>query len=109
MTLCQEFQRALILLNRGALYRGEEVLRRVVSESAGDATMLVQGLVCLGDLLQQTGRSSESRPFLERALRQKLDDDLDDLLDWELDRARELLSAMVSGDDQPSAGEFFSV
>ena len=71
--------------------------------------MLVQGLVCLGDLLQQTGRSSESRPFLERALQQKLDDDLDDLLDWEFDRARELLSAMDSGDDQSAAREFFSI
>src|SRR6185295_18981147 len=109
MTVRQKYQKALMLLDRGAFERGEEVLRQVVSESEGDATMLVEGLVCLGDLLQQTGRSSESRPFLERALQQKLDDELDDLLDWELDRARELLSAMVSSDDRSSAGEFFSV
>jgi len=82
-----------MLLDRGALDRGEEVLRQVVvdSESEGDQIALVQGLVCLGDLLHETGRSSEARPFLERALRETREDDL---LATEFERARQLLNPL---------------
>ncbi|WP_027016583.1 tetratricopeptide repeat protein [Comamonas composti] len=91
MVARQKFQKALMLLDRGAVDRGEVILREVVteSESDGDVIALVQGLVCLGDLLHELGRPSEARPFLERALQEKRDDDL---LAQEFERAKELLS-----------------
>ncbi len=91
MAACQKFQKALMLLDRGLLDRGEEALRQVVveSEQQGDQVALVQGLVCLGDLMHETGRPSEARPLLERALRETRDDDL---LAREFGRARELLN-----------------
>lgn len=87
----QKFQKALMLLDRGALDRGEETLRQVVveSEHEGDQIALVQGLVCLGDLLYDTGRSSEARSLLERALKEIRQDDV---LAKELNRAKELLN-----------------
>lgn len=90
MAAHQKFQKALMLLDRGALERGEETLRQVLVESVreGDQVALIQGLVCLGDLLHNTGRSSEARPFLERALKEIRQDDV---LAKEFDRARELL------------------
>nr|WP_132454852.1 hypothetical protein [Paraburkholderia sp. BL8N3] len=86
----QKFQKALMLLDRGALDRGEEILRDVVveAERESDPVALVQGLVCLGDLLFEVGRSSEARPFLKRALEETRDDDL---LGHEFARAKELL------------------
>lgn len=91
MAARQKFQKALMLLDRGALDRGEEALRQVVveSEHEGDQVALVQGLVCLGDLLHDTGRSLEARSFLERALKETREDDV---LAKEFDRARELLN-----------------
>lgn len=90
MTACQKFQKALMLLDRGALDRGEEVLRDVVAdaEHESDQVALVQSLVCLGDLLFEVGRSSEARTFLERALQ---DTRNDDVLAHEFARAKELL------------------
>ncbi|AVR96422.1 hypothetical protein [Pseudoduganella armeniaca] len=93
MTVRQKFQKALMLLDRGAIDRGEETLREVISESEtmGDEVAFVQGLICLGDLLYETGRLSEARPLLERAVQKKRDDDL---LSKEFDRANMLLKVM---------------
>lgn len=91
MAVRQKFQKALMLLDRGEPDRGEETLREVVveSEHEGDQIALVQGLVCLGNLLHDTQRPSEARPFLERALKEMRQDDV---LARELNIARELLN-----------------
>jgi hypothetical protein len=90
MTARQKFQKALMLLDRGAVGRGEEVLREVINDAKGedDQIALIQGLVCLGDLLFDGGRSSEARVFLQQALRETRPDDL---LADEFARAKELL------------------
>ena len=93
MVARQKFQKALMLLDRGVVDRGEATLREAVtaSESEGDVIVLVQVLVCLGDFLYESGRLSEARPLLERALQEKRDDDL---LAQEFERAEELLSSI---------------
>jgi len=91
MTAQQKFQKALMFLDRGAVDRGEEVLRQAIpdAEQENDQVALIQGLVCLGDLLYETARPEEARPLLERALQHQRDDDL---LAYEFARARELLA-----------------
>ncbi|QVN17064.1 hypothetical protein [Burkholderia pyrrocinia] len=78
MTARQQFQKALMLLDRGAIDRGEATLRQVIVDAVHEPDQLafVQGLVCLGDLLFETSRSMEARPFLEQALKEVRDDDL---------------------------------
>ncbi|MDR6382936.1 hypothetical protein [Paraburkholderia caribensis] len=90
MVARQKFQKALMLLDRGVLDGGEEILRDVVADAGheSDQVALVQGLVCLGDLLFEVGRSSEGRAFLERALQETRHDDV---LAREFARAKELL------------------
>ncbi|WP_209954515.1 hypothetical protein [Burkholderia glumae] len=90
MAARQQFQKALMLLDRGAIERGEAVLHQVIEDAGreNDQIALVQGLVCLGDLLHETNRPSEARPYLERAVKETRDDDL---LAQEFARAWELL------------------
>lgn len=90
MTARQQFQKALMFLDRGAIDRGEATLRQVIVDAAheNDQVALVQGLVCLGDLLYEIARSTEARPFLEQALKETRNDDL---LAREFARATELL------------------
>jgi hypothetical protein len=91
MIASQKFQKALMLLDRGAIERGEALLREVVTEAEGqdDQVTLVQGLLCLGELLVEVGRVLEARDCLERALTQG--ERNDDVVAYELARARELL------------------
>ncbi|KEZ00750.1 hypothetical protein GQ57_39115 [Burkholderia sp. MSh2] len=79
-----------MLLDRGAVDRGEAILREVIveAEHESDEVALVQGLVCLGDLLYELDRKSEARSYLERALKNRRDDDV---LAYEFARAAELL------------------
>ena len=87
----QTFHKALMLLDRGSTARGEALLRDVIGEAEArqDDVALVQGMVCLGELLCATGRADEARPLLERALAIRRDDDG---VAVELQRARALLS-----------------
>ncbi|WP_445494472.1 hypothetical protein [Photorhabdus sp. SF281] len=89
----QIFQKALILLDRGQLERGAEVLREAInlSEIDNDIITLIQSLICLGDLLYESNSKAEARILLERALTYNRDDDL---LAYEFERAKELLSQM---------------
>ncbi|EAB7165032.1 hypothetical protein BKF61_002500 [Salmonella enterica subsp. enterica serovar Lika] len=87
-----EFQKALLLLDYGKLNKGREKLECVIAqaESEKDTVTLVQSLVCLGDLLIEIGAFQEAEPFLIRALTYSRDDDV---LEYELNRASELLSS----------------
>lgn len=55
MIASQKFQKALLLLDRGALERGEALLREVIIEAQDDLVTLIQSLVCLGDFLGEAG------------------------------------------------------
>jgi hypothetical protein len=87
----QTFHKALMLLDRGSTARGEALLRDVIGEAEArhDDVVLVQGLVCLSELLCEAGRAGEARPLLERALAIRRDDDG---LAVEFERAKALLS-----------------
>lgn len=91
----QKFLKALMLLDHGSLDRGEATLREVITqaEQENDKVSLIQGLVCLGDVLFTLDRAPEGLPFLERALSEGQDDDLDDVCDSELARAKELIGS----------------
>ena len=92
LTARNSFHNAVLLLDRGEPGRGEELLRQTITEAerGNDRIALVQALVCLGDLLCSTGRQLEGRPFLEKALVEDAGED--DLLSYELERARQLTS-----------------
>jgi tetratricopeptide (TPR) repeat protein len=87
-----EFQKALLLLDYGKLDRAREKLELVIgqAENEKDTVTLVQSLVCLGDLLIVMGTFQEAAPLLKRALTYRRDDDV---LEYELNRASELLSS----------------
>ena len=80
-----------MLLDRGAVDRGEELLRQSIpeAEQENDQVTLVQSLVCLGDLLYETARPEDARPLLARALQHHRNDDV---LAYEFAHARELLA-----------------
>lgn len=73
-----KFQKALLLLDKGEAGRAEKLLAEVVceAEGEGDKIALVQGLVCLGELLHLGGRNDEALPLLRRASTMRRDDDL---------------------------------
>ena len=61
------FQKALLLLDRGKIERGEECLRDAISlfQSTQNRAGLLQAQCCLGDLLVQLGREEEALPLLK--------------------------------------------
>lgn len=86
-----EFQKALLLLDRGDLERGRRKLEDVILQAndTNDTVTLIQSLVCLGELLIELGSSEEANRTLNRALTLQNDDES---LTYEVDRATELLS-----------------
>jgi len=87
------FQKSLHLLDRQDMERGEELLRKALSEaeSENDQYTIGQVLCCLGELLHQLGRNEESEIFLNRFLGLQREDDV---LDEEQRRVKELLAAI---------------
>ncbi len=91
------FQKALLLLDRGNVERGEECLRDAISlfQSTQNRVGLLQAQCCLGDLLVQLGREEEAIPLLKAVAEAEVDDDV---VDYEIGRARELLVELAAGD-----------
>ena len=85
--------KALLLLDRGLMEKGEQCLRNAIiaSEADNDDLVLARSLCCLGDLLALQGRTKEARPYLERVIEFSRPDDV---LDYEIKRAHELLEAI---------------
>lgn len=94
MSASDEFRKALILLDRGKLGCGEDVLKKAIemARHESDPVSLVQALVCLGDLFCETGRPAKARPLLTAALQAQpsCEAEYDDLLAEEFGRARQL-------------------
>ncbi|GAB2645152.1 hypothetical protein ABI214_11525 [Prescottella soli] len=84
------FQKALLQLDHGRVQRGEATLRELLDHEQ-PGVIRVRALVVYGDLLHQLGRADEAAALLESAVREAAALDVDDLLDVELERARELL------------------
>lgn len=84
------FEKALLVLDRGELQRGEDILRQALdlAERQPDPVATVRILCCLGELLHELDRSAEALPFLKRVSTIRREDDL---LDYETRRAKELL------------------
>ena len=95
MTADALFQKALLLLDRGDLVRGEEVLRSALEKArdSGDATTEGRALCCLGDLLVQQGRNEEAQGHLSAMLALPV---TDDVLDCERNEAARLLDEIGS-------------
>ena len=95
-TAASTFQKALLLLDRGQPARGEELLRasQEQAEQERDDLTLTRALCCLGDLLHELGRDAEAVPLLERVSAVQREDDL---LNYEIQRAKELLAAISAG------------
>jgi hypothetical protein len=85
--------KALLLLDRGLMEKGEQCLRNAIiaSETDNDDLILARSLCCLGDLLVLQGRAKEARPYLERVIEFSRPDDV---LDYEIKRAHELLEGI---------------
>ena len=56
-----QFQKAMFLLDRGEIERGESLLREIVAVADGsnDEILSVRGRCCLGELLAETDSSTE--------------------------------------------------
>ncbi|MGF7123076.1 hypothetical protein [Rhodococcus sp. AG1013] len=83
-------QKALLQLDYGRVEKAEVTLRELLDRSQ-PGVLRVRALVVYGDLLHQLGRADEATALLESAVREASDLDVDDLLDMELERARDLL------------------
>ena len=91
-----QFQKALLLLDRGEVERGEVILREVVAatDTSTDEIVSVQSRCCLGQLLVDLERFEEARPLLEFVATHSVSPDLGDVLDFEQQTARDLLARL---------------
>jgi tetratricopeptide (TPR) repeat protein len=66
----EKFNKAIILLDRGELDRGEQTLREALSlaRSEEDLYDVVQILCCLAEFLQQNDQPNESLKLFKQAL-----------------------------------------
>jgi hypothetical protein len=85
-----QFLKALHLLDRGDVERGEAILRETLSsaEREGDRSLAASVRCCLGELLIELGRTSEARELLQPVATL---DEYDDLVAQERGHAIELL------------------
>lgn len=93
MVIHSTISKALLLLDRGKTSEAEASLRTALRElgSVKDDANIIRAACILGELLYTEGRDEEARPFLERAASSVRDDDV---LDYEIKRAAELLHAL---------------
>ncbi|HBK47250.1 MAG TPA: hypothetical protein DDZ67_12630 [Xanthomonadaceae bacterium] len=84
--------KALLLLDRGDVEGAQASLRSAIdlADTDGSPVILVRALVILGDSLHAEGHVEEGRVLLKRALTIDLGD-REEVVDYELQRARELL------------------
>ncbi|MFJ1298577.1 hypothetical protein ACILG0_01350 [Pseudomonadota bacterium AL_CKDN230030165-1A_HGKHYDSX7] len=92
-----QMNKALLLLDRGAIPCAQAALRRAIdmARADGPAAVLVQAQVILGECLIDAGQREEARGLLESALAVELGDRAE-LLAYELERARSLLRGLVT-------------
>jgi hypothetical protein len=85
-------RKALMQADRGDHAAAVATLRQLVDADDADSVVRVRALVILGDMLSSQGDRPSARPLLIEAvdMAERLGD-VDDLLDHELMRARELL------------------
>ena len=89
----ESFQKALFLLDRGDVVRGENLLREVIAamESRKDV-LYYQACCCLGELLIELGRAAEASPLLEQIAALGADCPDAEVLSYEIQRAESLLA-----------------
>ena len=92
----QQFQKALLLLDRGNP-RGVEELRAVVARTDAAAEVAIASRVCLADVLVGEGALDQASELLDEVERLAGPANLDDVLDFEFRRARELRSRIAQG------------
>ncbi|HET6251996.1 MAG TPA: hypothetical protein VFE47_30200 [Tepidisphaeraceae bacterium] len=88
------FQKALLLLGSGRDQDREVVLREAIAiaKTEGASYALGQSLACLGDLLFRLERPAEAKEILLEFMAHASDED--DVLDFERQRVKELLTAL---------------
>ncbi|GAB1514263.1 hypothetical protein [Actinophytocola sp. KF-1] len=88
--------KALLLLDRGRLDRGEQVLSEAITAAREepDPVTLVTALACLGELLSQTNRPEEAASTLRECLSVPIPPPLDDTCETPRTRARTLLTTL---------------
>lgn len=93
MNIDQKFNKALLLLDKGNNKEAEILLREIIDEAEkkADYINLIRGLVCLGDFLFGEEKFIEAKIYLKKVLNSS-NNDLNDLLDFEFNRATELLN-----------------
>ncbi len=87
------FRKALMLLDRGALQRGEDLLREVIAISQCEENNITKyrAMCCLGELLFNSGKLKEACRFLTEV--ESIDRD-DDLLDYEKGVAKTIIASI---------------
>jgi tetratricopeptide (TPR) repeat protein len=88
-----DFQKALLLLDRGDQTRGEALLLQAIQASKDENDPYTEGqaLCAMGELLKTLGRREEARPILGAVLAMPR---RDDLLDYERAQATRLLKEL---------------
>lgn len=87
----QALQKALIYLDKQATERAEELLQDAgrLAESESDNVTAVQAMCVLGELWLSQGRADAALPLLTRVSTTRREDDV---LDYEIGRAAELIA-----------------
>jgi hypothetical protein len=93
MSAKSTFQKSLYVLDAHDVKRGEELLRRALSEAESEKDQYTMGhvLCCLGELLHQLGRNDDAEALLNRFLGLHREDDV---LDEEQTRVEQMLAAI---------------
>lgn len=94
--ISQKISKALLLLDRERFDEAKAVLHSALEDSGRsvDEENTLRALCILGELLFNEERDDEARPLLERVASAVRDDDL---LDYEIGRAIELLDEIDHG------------
>lgn len=87
------FQKALHKLDRGRLQEGLLNLEAALAEakSENDDMTVARALCCLGEAFLQAGDALRARAALGELVARKFDNEVADVVAWELCRARQLL------------------
>lgn len=91
MSAATQFQKALLLLDRGDADRAEALFKDAISGARDERDIVteIQASCALGDLLCEQGRRGVALPLLERVATMQLPDDV---LAYEVERAKWLLA-----------------
>ncbi|MDR2153241.1 MAG: hypothetical protein LBO72_10500 [Helicobacteraceae bacterium] len=90
--LNNKFNKALFYLDKGKIAEAKTILNEALEKTKDNSWFCVRINTVLGDLYFREGDIPNARKHLNEALNTPLDEDMDDLVDYELELCKEILN-----------------